>query len=201
MFSLLLAVAGTVALGVCVFCLIALHIVPTKVQPVRDPVSLYGTTRYSLLYRVQVVAAGICALCLLVALEGQQIAVPVVGLVMLGCYGVARLIIAAFMMDRPGEERTRTGQAHWLLAIVAFTAIAVAVGTITPRIVSSVLWHQLQLFLFLADYVTIISALLFIAVRLMPVLRRLTGLIERGIYLGSLCWLGLMIIPLIHSKS
>jgi hypothetical protein len=36
MSSLVLAVAGTVALVVCVFCLIVLHIVPSKVQPVRD---------------------------------------------------------------------------------------------------------------------------------------------------------------------
>lgn len=41
------------------------------------------------------------------------------------------------------------------------------------------------MFLSLAEYLTIISALLFLLVRLLRVLRRFTGLIERGIYLGA----------------
>src|SRR5436305_10300947 len=120
-----IAIVGTLALTICVLSLIILHLVPSGLNPARDPVSLYGTTRYNSLYRVQAIASGICALCLLLALIERQPNLTVIGLLMLGCYGCARLAIAAFMMDEHGK-RTRTGVLHIILAAVAFTAIAVA---------------------------------------------------------------------------
>lgn len=197
MSSSVFAIVGTVALAVCVFCLLALHFVPSGVNPLRDPVSLYGTTRYSVLYRVQAIASGLCALCLLLALAGQQTNLPVFGLLMLAGYGIARICIAAFMMDA-FEKRTRTGTIHIILAAVAFTTIAIAVGILTTPLLSSPLWNGLREYLSLTVYVTIISAILFLLTRSLPILRRFTGLIERGIYLGALCWLGLVIIPLIR---
>ena len=195
--SFVFTIVGTVALAVCVFCLLALHFVPSGVNPLRDPVSLYGTTRYSVLYRVQAIASGLCALCLLLALAGQQTNLPVVGLLMLAGYGIARICIATFMMDAD-EKRTRTGILHIILAAVAFTTIAIAVGMLTAPLLSSPLWNALRDYLSLTVYVTIISAILFLLIRSLPILQRFTGLIERGIYLGALCWLGLVIIPLIH---
>jgi len=197
MLSLVFAIVGTVALAVCVFCLIVLHLVPSGIHPMSDPVSLYGTTRFNILYRVQAIASGLCALCLLLVLAGQQTNLPVFGLLMLGCYGVARICIAAFMMDTYGK-RTRTGLIHIILAAVAFTTIAIAVGMLTASLVALPFWNELRVFLSLAEYLTIISAILFLLIILLSSLRRFTGLIERGIYLGALCWLGLVIIPLIH---
>lgn len=197
MSSFLFAIVGTVALAATDFCLLALHLVPSGVNPVSNPVSLYGTTRFSKLYRVQAVASGICALCLLLALEARQSNLPQFGLVMLGCYGIARICIAAFMMDALGK-RTSTGSIHIILAAVAFTGIAIAVGVLTTSLLSSPLWSELSVFLSLAEYLAIISALLFLLVSLFPTLRSFTGLTERGIYLGALYWLGLVIIPLIH---
>jgi hypothetical protein len=191
------ALVAMVALVICIGCLIVLHLVPSGLHPMRDPVSLYGTTRYSVLYRVQAIASGICALCLLLALTEQHIPLPSLGLLMLACYGIARIAIAAFMMDAHGK-RTLTGSIHILLAAVAFTTIAVAVGMDTASLLLSPLWNGLSVFLSLAEYLTIISALLFLLVSLLPVLRPFTGLIERGIYLGALCWLALVIIPLIR---
>lgn len=95
-------------------------------------------------------------------------------------------------------ESAQTGLLHVILAAIAFTTIAVAVGMLTTPILSSSRWSALSLFLSLAEYVTIISALIFILVSLLPALQRFTGLVERGIYLGSLCWLVLVIIPLIR---
>lgn len=142
MSSIVFAIVGTPALAVCVLCLSILHLVPSGVQPVRDPVSLYGTTRYHILYRVQARASGLCA--------------------------------------------------------VAFTAIAIAVGLLTGSLVTLTLWNELRVVLLIAEYLTIISAILFLFISLLSSLRRFTGLFERGIYLGALCWLGLTIIPLIH---
>lgn len=195
--SSVFAVVGTIALAVCVLCLIVLHLVPSGLYPVRDPVSLYGTTRYHLLYRVQAITSGICALCLLIALAEQQNDLPVFGLLMLGCYGISRILIAAFMMDAYGKH-TRKGFIHIFLAAVAFTTIAIAVGFLTAPLVVLPFWSELRVFLLLAEYLTIISTILFFFISLISSLRRYTGLIERGIYLGALCWLGLAIIPLIH---
>ncbi len=199
MASQVLAVVGAIGLAVCVGCLITLHLVPGKVQPVHDPVSLYGTTRYHLLYRTQAVASGICALCLVFALAAQAISWPVIGLALLACYGVSRILIAGFMMDVPSAGNTRAGRIHILLAAITFTSIAVAVGVLTGPISRAARWSDLSLWLTIVDYMTIIAALLFILVRrALPVLWRIAGLLERGIYLGALCWLGLVIIPLIH---
>jgi len=106
-------------------------------------------------------------------------------------------LIAAFMMDTH-SKRTRTGSMHIILAAVAFTSIAIAVGMLTASLLSSALWNELGVFLTVAADLTIISAILFIVVSLIPALRRFIGLVERGIYLGALCWLGLVIIPLIR---
>jgi hypothetical protein len=185
------------ALVICIGCLLVLHLVPSGLYPVRDPVSLYGTTRYHLLYRVQVIASGICALCLVAALTERHLLLPLVGLLMLVCYGIARMAIAAFMMDAHGK-RTPTGSMHILLAALAFATIAVAAGMLTPSLLSFSLWKNLSVFLSLAEYLTILSALLFLLVSLLPVLRPFYGLIERGIYVGALCWLALVIIPLLR---
>lgn len=196
MTSFVFALVGTVALVICIACLLLLHLVPSGLHPVRDPVSLYGTTRYHLLYRVQVIASGISALCLVAALTERHLPLPLVGLLMLACYGIARMAIAAFMMDAHAK-RTRTGSLHILLAAIAFTTIAVAVGILTPSLLASPLWKDLSVFLSLAEYLTILSALLFLLISLLPVLRPFYGLIERGIYVGALCWLALVIIPLL----
>lgn len=197
MSSFVLALVGTAALAISVCCLIVLHLVPSGLHPGRDPVSCYGTTRYHLLYRVQVIASGICALCLVLALTMQPINLPGVGLLMLGCYGVARMSIAGFMMDVQGK-RTPMGLTHIILAAVAFSTIAVAVGMLTSSLLSLPRWNDVSVFLTFAEYLTIIAAVLFIFVSVLPVLKRFTGLVERGIYLGALCWLGLVIIPLMR---
>ena len=196
MSSFVFALVGTIALVICIGCLLILHFVPSGLHPARDPVSLYGTTRYHLLYRVQVIASGIAALCLVAALTERHLSLPLVGLLMLVCYAIARLAIAAFMMDAHGK-RTPTGSMHILLAAVAFTTVAVATGILTPSLLSSSLWKDLSVFLSVAEYLTLLSALLFLLVSLLPVLRPFYGLIERGIYVGALCWLALVIIPLL----
>ncbi len=199
MASQVFAIVGTIGLVVCVGCLITLHLVPSKVQPIHDPVSLYGTTRYHALYRTQVIASGVCALCLVFALAAQSISWPVIDLVLLACYGLSRILIAGFMMDIPGSRSTRAGRMHILLAAITFASIAVAVGVLTRPVGAAARWSDLSVFLTIADFVTIISAVLFILVRrAFPLLWQIAGLLERGIYLGALCWLGLVIIPLIH---
>jgi hypothetical protein len=85
------------------------------------------------------------------------------------------MCIAAFMMDAHGK-RTATGSIHIILAAVAFTTIAVAVGTLTTSLLSLPRCKELSVFLSMAEYLTIISALLFLLVMLLPVLRRFTGL-------------------------
>src|SRR2546423_665539 len=142
---MIIAIAGTLALTICVLCLIILHLIPSELNPVRDPVSLYGTTRYHPLYRAQAIASGICALCLLLALIERQPNLTVIGLFMLGCYGCARLTIAAFMMDEHGK-RTRTGVFHIILAAIAFTTIAVAAGMLTTSLLASSPWKELSIF-------------------------------------------------------
>lgn len=50
-----------------------------------------------------------------------------------------------------------------------------------------------------ASQLTGISAIIFGVLYAVPALKRFGGLFERGIYVGALLWLGLVIVPLVLS--
>jgi hypothetical protein len=122
------------------------------------------------------------------------------GLFALGIHGAARAAIAAFPGDR-APPPTASGRMHVLLAFVNFIALALAVGILTPSLIAQARWHGLAALLVAASILTIASVLLTFATLLTPLRRSLYaifGLIERGIYVGAVLWLGCVILGLLR---
>jgi hypothetical protein len=162
--------------------LIALHFLPTGLNPIRYAVSDYGWTRYDLGYRTMVVLQGIGGILIAVGL-GQQTDAKSLG--WLYAYGIVRLLVSQFMTDRePGSLRTltRTGRIHLLLAGTAFVSIAVAASHIDwtgkPAALGPIGW-----------VVTATAIATATAIFVAPIRRAALGLIERTHYASAITWL------------
>jgi Protein of unknown function (DUF998) len=124
------ALVGLICVAASGVILVALHLVPTGLNPVRYAVSDYGWTDYHLGYRAMVVLQGVGAILIAVGLDQKTNAAS---LGWLYVYGVVRLLISRFMTDREPEgvrSLTHTGRIHMLLAGTAFASIAVAASRI-----------------------------------------------------------------------
>lgn len=175
----LLALLALIGLAAGASAVLRLHIHPTGLDPIRDAVSDYGTTPFHPLYRLQVVAYGVAALLLAVALDvGTD--VRSTGIEWLALYGIARIAIAGFMTDRDRAAPTRQGRIHALLAVLAFTAISVAATTVGDDLSPG--FHAL-------GWVVVGFAIASGVFMVVPPLRRWCGAIERGLYAAFTVWL------------
>jgi Protein of unknown function (DUF998) len=176
------ALAGLICVATSGVILIALHFLPTGLDPIRYAVSDYGWTAYHLGYRTMVVLQGAGAILIAVGL-GQE--TDAKDLFWLYLYGVVRLLISGFMTDRDPEglrSLTRTGRIHMLLAGTAFAAIAVAAAHVDwtgrPAVLGPLGW------VVTATAIATGTALVF------PPIRRVAlGLIERTHYAAAITWL------------
>jgi hypothetical protein len=173
-----LGIAAAACFAIATALLVRLHLLPTGLSPVRDAVSDYGTTRYHGHYRAMVIALGVGAILLAGGLASETDAGS---LVWLWVYGAGRIAIAAFMTDRDPPPSTTEGRVHWLLAGVAFTAIALAA--------SNVHWAGAPGVLRPLGYAVAASAAGTLVARVVAPLRPVFGLVERLLYLTSIAWL------------
>jgi len=176
------ALFGLICVAASGAILIALHFLPTGLDPIRYAVSDYGWTAYHLGYRAMVVLQGVGAILIAIGL-GQETDVQSLG--WLYVYGVVRILISRFMTDREPEgmlSLTRTGRIHMLLAGTAFAAIAVAAShldwTGKPDVLGPLGW------LVTATAIATATALV-----VEPIRRAALGLIERLFYAASIVWL------------
>lgn len=176
----------TAGLVVGLGALLALHLWPTGLSPIRDPVSRYGISRYRTGYRIQTLAyagAGLGATLGLAALPASS-ALPVA---LCAIYTAARASISWFPMDAPGAPRTSTGRRHELLAIAAFLSLAIAAAAL-PRTL-----QRGDADPTLAATSGALAVLMFIALFAMSLDRRIGsrhfGLLERAFYLAMTAWL------------
>jgi uncharacterized protein DUF998 len=148
-----------------------LHVAPTGYSPLRNAVSEYGVGRYAWGYRAQVTLAALAAICLAGALPSH----PVEQVTLLLVFAAARIAIAFFPTDLlDSREMTRAGRVHLLLAAVAFTAICWCMCVYAPR------W---------LGYVATVGAVgTFLALRRVPQLRPILGLLERVFYAATIAW-------------
>jgi hypothetical protein len=176
------ALVGLICVAASAVVLIALHVLPTGLDPVRYAVSDYGWTRYHLGYRAMVLLQGAGAILIAVGL-GQETDVSSLG--WLYAYGVARLLISGFMTDREPESRrslTLTGRIHMLLAGTAFASIAVAASHLD--------WTGKPAVLGPLGWLVTATAIATGAAIVLPALRRVAfGLIERAFYASAIAWL------------
>jgi hypothetical protein len=179
---MLAALLGLVCVVASAVILVALHVLPTGLDPIRYAVSDYGWTRFSLGYRAMVVLQGSGALLIAYAL-GQ--ATNASSLVWLFVYGVVRLLIAGFMTDREPEglrSLSRTGLIHIILAGTAFASIALSASQISwtgkPEVLGPLGW-----------LVTATAIATGIALVVPSIRRAALGLIERSLYASTIAWL------------
>lgn len=187
-----MTVAGIVALAglaVVVASLAYLHLAPTGLSPVRNPVSQYGITPYKAGYRVATIAFAAAGAALAIGID-QAIkargSTTVVALLLV--FAAARAVISWFPMDTPGTPRTSTGQVHGVLAIVAFGAATVAAFRLAVVLDRSETWHGLgpvSLVLGIAMAASIVGMML---ARSNPAVRARFGAVERGFYVSAIAW-------------
>lgn len=158
--------------------LLRLHWLPTGLSSLSDAVSDYGTTPRHRLYRAMVVALGVGAVLLAVGLARHTDAKD---LFWLWIYGGARIVIAGFMTDRDPPPFTTEGRIHWLLAAVAFAAIALAT--------TSIHWTGSPGVLPTLGTAVAASAVATLLTRVIRPLRQVFGLAERLLYLTSIAWM------------
>ena len=176
-----IALAGT---AVAFVALVVLHVLPTGLSVVRDPVSRYGLTRYRAAYAIAAASAGIAgiAVAALLWLVVHAIAAAVLLLV----FAVARLLIPRFPMDQPGTARSRTGRVHSWLAVAAFAGATAAAFVASPACAAAG-FTELAALSTVAGVAMALGSVLVIAGASGSV-RRIFGLAERLIYLGFIGW-------------
>ena len=172
-----------------------LHFAPTGRSPLHDAVSDYGVGPYRAWYRTTVVGLAIASASLTAAFARDG--GPGTGsLVALAVFGAARLAIAWFPVDLPGEPVTPTGRVHNVLAVAAFASIAVAASSI-PDGLTAAAWSGKASGLDLLGAVVMWAAIATAVFFVVAPLRRWFGLVERALYWATFGWLTLAAVDLI----
>ncbi|HEX2856888.1 MAG TPA: DUF998 domain-containing protein [Propionibacteriaceae bacterium] len=165
--------------------LVALHVLPTGLSPMADPVSQYALTRFRAGYAMSAFSAAVAGAAAALILGGLPGGIPAAEL--LWVFAAARAVIPAFPMDDPAAEPTRRGRLHNLLATVAFAAVTaasfVAAGAMGPADGPGASTATLT-----AGTVMAIGAVGIVLCRRVVPIRRAFGLAERLIYLGFMAW-------------
>ncbi|MGH2843563.1 MAG: DUF998 domain-containing protein [Solirubrobacteraceae bacterium] len=188
------AVVSLVALAVVIGALVWLHLVPSGLSPVRNAVSHYGITRFSVGYRVATIAFAISGIALAIALSDATNGRAGVTIALLALFALARALISWFPMDAPGTERTGTGQAHGLLAIAAFGSAAAAALKLAHVLADGGPLHGLAGASKILGWLMVACLVGQVLARGMPALRARFGLVERGFYLSAIVWFAVIAI-------
>lgn len=191
-----LAVLALLGVAVAVIALVALHVVPSGLSPLRDPVSAYGISRWRALYRTQTVATAVAAVSLAGALLAAGIPSTLPALIALAALALTRAPISWVPMDAADAPRTATGRRHNLLAFGAFAAASVG-GFMTGIAFSAAGFDgAANASTVLGWVMTVASAVTILASVVRP-LKPIFGLAERAIYLGMFAWLVLGAVVLL----
>jgi Protein of unknown function (DUF998) len=191
--SVVAAIAATVQTG----ALVALHLLPTRYNPVRDAVSDYGVGPFRAWFWAQTIAGGVAGLALGIALADSHPSKPTLVVVMLLVSAGARFLIPVFPTDQAGGRfQTPKGTIHMILAIVIFASLTVAASELAGTLEHEPAWHQVKGLVVVLPWVMTASAIGIVLALLRPRLKRIFGLIERLFYLSSIAWFFVISIEL-----
>lgn len=124
--AVVLLIAGV---AVALISLIVVHLLPTGLNPLRDPVSQYGITPYRGWYWSAAGGAALAGIGGVLFFAPTGGVISAVTIVLLTVFAVARAAIGFFPMDAPGSGPTGTGRIHNLLATAAFASVTAAAFT------------------------------------------------------------------------
>jgi hypothetical protein len=194
----ILAAVATAAFASAAVTLVWVNVLKTGHKPVRDAVSDYGASPFRAFYTATVVALGIGALLLLVALA-RATNVASGGLIWLGVYGVTRIAIAFFPTDLEGQPVTQRGRVHLALAAAAFAAIAFAAADITPPLADEPGWGGAADLIGALRWAVVVTAVATLIARVaLPVRKVAFGAVERLLYAASIAWLLVVAVELVR---
>lgn len=205
LFLKLLAIVGTAGIACSFLCLIALHLLPTPVNPIRDAICDHASYRYGFLFNMQSGATGVGGLCLLAGFVLSGRSAPRFGVIALTVFALSRLALIFFPSDvKP--PRTLRGTAHMVLDVLMFAAISLGTAFLSypyagMRFPGTAGWTRASFMLLMSAGLTELCATLTIFTVSVPALRRFMGLNERFLYLGILLWFGAAFIPFIDGRS
>ena len=194
------SVLALMALSAQVAILVALHVLPTKYDPVRDAISDYGVGDYRRYFWAQLAAGALACTCVAVAMTGLHPYVPTVVVVLLLANAVARLLMPAFPTDQSGNRfETVRGTIHMLLAIIAFGAVAAAATGLGGLFSHYPVWHSAKSLLETVGWVVLAGAVACALGIVGPRLKPVFGFIERFFTLSVIVWIYVISIELLRS--
>lgn len=166
--------------------LIAVHVLPTGLNPLRDPVSQYHLTRYRPVILASTLSAAVAGVGAILALTGLLGSAATVCNLLLGLFIAARALIPFLRMDPPGSPVTPVGRTHTVLAFVAFGS-AIAVAFVAGGVLhdagfeSEATWSTIF---------GVIGAIGAVGLLIGVIAKRpgMFGLFERLIYVGFIAW-------------
>lgn len=192
-----IAVAGTLS---SLLTLVVLHVLPTGLSPLTNPVSQYGITPYRLGYRVQTISMGVAAIAAAIGVAKLHIPGDSLVVVLLALSGAARLAISWFPMDAPGAVGTETGRRHGALALAAFAGITLAALRLGSEISGSNLWAQARRPVTGLGIAMLVCLISMGASRRSDSMRHYFGLVERAFYLAAVGFLFVVGIELLRTR-
>lgn len=127
----------------CAALWLALVVTAQLLAPELSPLSMgmsgLATGRHGWAMKAAFVARALSACALAAALPGALY--PgwrlTAGFVLLWVWGVGSVLLALFDTDMPGDRPTRHGQAHVLIAFVAYVAVAAGAVVLSPAVLSA----------------------------------------------------------------
>jgi hypothetical protein len=198
-----LSIVAAVAMAIGTGALIALHVLPTGYNPIRDAVSDYAIGRYRPLFWVFATSGAVAGLALAIALARSNPPKPTLTIVILVLSGVARFLIPVFPTDQAGSRfQTLKGTIHMVLAIAIFASIAVAASNLGSTLGHETAWHPVKGLVdgWLPWVITATAIATGLAIA-GPRLKRVFGLIERLYYLSSITWFLVVSIELARLRG
>jgi hypothetical protein len=180
------------------FTLIALHLLPTGLSPLRNAVSQYGITRFRAGYRLQTMSMGVAAIAAAIGIREVGSAGGTLIVALLVVCGAARLAISWFPMDPPDSERTETGRRHGLLAIAAFATTAIAAIRLGEILDRAEVWRRVSGAVTGLGYGMAVALIALGASRRTESFRGYFGLVERAFYAGAIAFFAIVGVQLLQ---
>jgi len=188
------AIVTAIGLVGVVTTLVVAHLVPSGLDPLRDPVSQYGITPYKRLYLGAGESAAVAAVGAILVLRGRVgEGGSTVTIAFLVAFALARAIIPFVPMDAPGAPVTVVGRAHNVLAFVAFASITIA-GFVAAGPLHDAGWAVSAAWSTVFAVIMALGSAGVILSRWVPFLHRMFGAVERVIYLGFILWFGMIVM-------
>jgi len=197
-----LSIIAAVFAAVQTAALIALHVLPTGYNPVRDAVSDYGVGPYRAWFWLQAVAGGVACLALGIALDRLHPFSPTQVVVALIVTAVARFFIPFFATDQDDSRfQTLHGTIHMVLAVLAFGGLIWAATGLWGTLKHYPHWHGAESFLTIVPWVMLGSVIALVLAIRGPRLHPFFGVFERLFYVSSLAWLFVVAVDLVRFSS